>query len=107
MLAIHASRLKQYVKTDEAQPRQDIARTEKGKQAQASGSGEQTLRIVPTIVGRPELTHDQEEKEKCLKRAEGRAKHLRGIGHSVNHLMSGEGRASAAPIIFTQQDLTT
>ncbi|PON31318.1 hypothetical protein PanWU01x14_370830 [Parasponia andersonii] len=41
MLAIHAGRLKQYVKTDEAQPRQDITRTEKGKQAQASGSGEE------------------------------------------------------------------
>ncbi|PON34462.1 hypothetical protein PanWU01x14_344220 [Parasponia andersonii] len=37
MLAIHAGRLKQYVKTDEAQPWQDTARTEKGKQAQAFG----------------------------------------------------------------------
>ncbi|PON78632.1 hypothetical protein PanWU01x14_018900 [Parasponia andersonii] len=53
MLAVHAGRLKQYIKTDGAQPLQDIARTEKGKQAQASGLGEQTLRIVPTIVARP------------------------------------------------------
>ncbi|PON46906.1 hypothetical protein PanWU01x14_248220 [Parasponia andersonii] len=66
-----------------------------------------TLRIVPTIVGRPEPTQDQEEKEKCLKRAEGRVKCLRGMGHSVNHLMSGESRTSTAPIVFTQQDLTT
>ncbi|PON36934.1 hypothetical protein PanWU01x14_324290 [Parasponia andersonii] len=107
MWVIHAGKLKQYVKIDEVQPRQDITRTKKGKQAQASGSGEQTLRIVPTVVGRPEPTHDQEEKEKCLKRAKGRAKRLRGMGHSVNHLMSGEGCASAAPIVFTQQDLTT
>ncbi|PON63451.1 hypothetical protein PanWU01x14_131150 [Parasponia andersonii] len=107
MLAIYAGRLKQYMKTDEAMPWQDITRTEKGKQAQASGSGEQTLRIVPTIVGRPEPTHDQEEKERCLRRAEDRAKRLRGIGHSVNHLMSGESCTPAALIIFTQQDLTT
>ncbi|PON62156.1 hypothetical protein PanWU01x14_140060, partial [Parasponia andersonii] len=45
MLAIHAGRLKQYVKIDEDQPRQDTAKAEKGKQAQASRSGEQTLRI--------------------------------------------------------------
>ncbi|PON71359.1 hypothetical protein PanWU01x14_074990 [Parasponia andersonii] len=61
MLAIHAGKLGQYVKSDEAQPRQDTTRAEKGKQVQASGSGEQTFRIVPTIMGRPELTHDQEE----------------------------------------------
>ncbi|PON31227.1 hypothetical protein PanWU01x14_371430 [Parasponia andersonii] len=29
------------------------------------------------------------------------------MGHSVNHLMSGESHTSTAPIIFTQQDLTT
>ncbi|PON48301.1 hypothetical protein PanWU01x14_238300 [Parasponia andersonii] len=100
MLTIHAGRLKQYVKTDEDQPQQDTARAEKGKQAQTSGMGEQTLRIVSTIVGRPEPTHDQEEKDKCLKRAEGRVKRLKGMGHSVNHLMSGEGRASATPHRF-------
>ncbi|PON34403.1 hypothetical protein PanWU01x14_344650, partial [Parasponia andersonii] len=107
MMTIHAGRLKQYVKTGGTQPLEDVTRPETGKQAQASGSGEQTLRIVPTIVGRPEATQDQEEKERCLKRAEGRVKRLRGMGHFVNHLMSGESRTSAAPIFFTQQDLTT
>ncbi|PON67475.1 hypothetical protein PanWU01x14_102780, partial [Parasponia andersonii] len=94
------------MKTGGTQLLEDVTRPEKRKQAQASGSGEQTLRIVPTIVGRPEPTQDQEEKERCLKRAEGRVKRLRGMGHSVNHLMSGESRTSTAPIIFTQQDLT-
>ncbi|PON52735.1 hypothetical protein PanWU01x14_206960 [Parasponia andersonii] len=107
MLAIHAGKLGQYVKSDEAQPRQDTTRTEKGKQVQASGSGEQTLGIVPTIVGRPELTHDQEENLRCLKKAEGRAKRLKGMGHSVNNVISGEDHISAALIVFTQQDLTT
>ncbi|PON48671.1 hypothetical protein PanWU01x14_235480 [Parasponia andersonii] len=107
MLAVHAGKLGQYVKSDEAHPRQDAARTEKGKQVQTSGSGEQILRIVPTIVGKPELTHDQEENQKYLKRAEGRAKYLKGMGHSVNNVVSGEERTNAAPIIFTQQDLTT
>ncbi|PON31595.1 hypothetical protein PanWU01x14_368670, partial [Parasponia andersonii] len=94
MMAIHAGRLKQYVKTGGTQPQEDISRPDKGKQTQASGSGEQTLRIVPTIVGRPKPTQDQEENEKCLKRVEGRVKRLRGIGHSINHLMMGESRAS-------------
>ncbi|PON64033.1 hypothetical protein PanWU01x14_128000 [Parasponia andersonii] len=39
--------------------------------------------------------------------AEGRVKRLRGMGHFVNHLMMGESRTSAAPVVFTQQDLTT
>lgn len=102
MMAIHAGRLKPYVKTSETQPLEDVTRPEKGKQTQASGSGEQTLRIVLTIVGGPEPTQDQEEKEKCLKRAERRVKRLRGIGHFINHLMLGESRTSAAPIVFTQ-----
>ncbi|PON66269.1 hypothetical protein PanWU01x14_111340, partial [Parasponia andersonii] len=29
------------------------------------------------------------------------------MGHSVDHMMTGESYASAAPIAFTQQDLTT
>ncbi|PON74416.1 hypothetical protein PanWU01x14_052480 [Parasponia andersonii] len=107
MLAIQAGKLGQYVKNDETQPRPDTTRTEKGKQVQASGSGEQTLRVVPTIVGRPELTHDQEENQRCLKKAEGRAKRWKGMGHSVNNVISGEDHISAAPIVFTQHDLTT
>ncbi|PON45345.1 hypothetical protein PanWU01x14_259560, partial [Parasponia andersonii] len=56
---------------------------------------------------RPELTHDQEENQKCVKRAEGRAKRLKGMGHTVNNVMSGEDRTNATPIVFTQQDLST
>ncbi|PON39708.1 hypothetical protein PanWU01x14_302930, partial [Parasponia andersonii] len=69
-MAIHAGRLNQYVKTGGTQPLEDVTRPEKGKQTQVSGSGEQTLRIVLTIVGRPEPTQDQEEKERHLKSAE-------------------------------------
>ncbi|PON44888.1 hypothetical protein PanWU01x14_263700 [Parasponia andersonii] len=107
MLAIHAGRLGQYVKNEETRPRPDTARTEKGKQVQASGSEEQTLRVVPTIVGRPDLTDNQEENQRRLKKAEGRAKRWKGMGHSVNNVISENDHISAAPIVFTQQDLTT
>ncbi|PON44891.1 hypothetical protein PanWU01x14_263730, partial [Parasponia andersonii] len=107
MLAIHTGRLGQYVKNDETRPRPDTARTEKGKQIQASGSEEQTLRVVPTIVGRLDLTDDQEENQRRLKKAEGRAKRWKGMGHSVNNVISEKDHINATPIVFTRQDLTT
>ncbi|PON67707.1 hypothetical protein PanWU01x14_101310 [Parasponia andersonii] len=107
MLAIHSGRLGQYVKNDETRPRPDTARAEKGKQSQASGSEEQTLRVVPTIVGRLDLTDDQEENQRRIKKAEGRAKRWKGMGHSVNNVMSEKDHINAAPIVFTRQDLTT
>ncbi|PON40061.1 hypothetical protein PanWU01x14_300040, partial [Parasponia andersonii] len=97
MVAIQASKLKQSVKTGGSQSKEDAAGLEKGKQTQAFGSGEQALRIVPTIIGRPEPTESQEEKEKCQKRTEEREKCLRGMGHSVNHLTMGESYTSATP----------
>ncbi|PON65485.1 hypothetical protein PanWU01x14_116480 [Parasponia andersonii] len=101
MMAIHAGKLKQYMKISGIQPQEDATRPEKGKQTQASGSGEQALRIMPSIVDRPELTQGQEEKEKYLNKTEERVKCLRGMGHSINHLRVGESCASAAPIAFT------
>ncbi|PON42640.1 hypothetical protein PanWU01x14_280340, partial [Parasponia andersonii] len=58
-------------------------------------------------LGRPELTQGREEKKKCLKKTKERVKCLSEMGHSVNHLRLEESCASAAPIAFTQQDLTT
>ncbi|PON67389.1 hypothetical protein PanWU01x14_103700, partial [Parasponia andersonii] len=55
-----------------SQSKEDFTRLEKGKQTQASRSGEKALRIVPTIIGRPEPTQSQEEKEKRQKRIEER-----------------------------------
>ncbi|PON43770.1 hypothetical protein PanWU01x14_271370, partial [Parasponia andersonii] len=95
------------MKVGGTQQQEDATRPKKGKQIKAFGSGEQALRIVPTILSRPEPTQGQEEKEKCLKKTQERAKRLRVMGHSVNHLMVGESCASTTPIAFTQQDLTT
>ncbi|PON48352.1 hypothetical protein PanWU01x14_237470 [Parasponia andersonii] len=106
-MAIQAGKLMQYVKIGGSQSKEDAARPKKEKQTQASELGEQALRIVPTIIGRPEPTQGQEEKEKCRKRTEERVKCLRGMDHSVNHLTMGESYVSAAPITFIQQDLTT
>ncbi|PON59304.1 hypothetical protein PanWU01x14_160530 [Parasponia andersonii] len=75
-MAIQADKLKQYVKTGRSQSKEDAAKTEKGKQTQASGSREQALRIVSMIIGRPKPTQGQEEKKKYQKITEERISSL-------------------------------
>lgn len=106
MTAIQAGKLKQYVKVD-GQAKKDATGQDKGKQTPTSGSGQQTLRIVPMIVGRPEPSQGREERDNLHKRTGERVKRLRSLGHSVNHLTTEQAHTSAVPIAFTQQDLST
>ncbi|PON96306.1 hypothetical protein TorRG33x02_078950, partial [Trema orientale] len=106
MMVIQAGKLKQYVKAD-GQAKKDTAGQDKGKQTQASGSEQQTLRIVPMIVGRPKPSQGREERDNIYKRTGERVKRLRSLGHSVNHLATEQAHTSAVPIAFTQQDLAT
>ena len=87
------------------QPKEDAVSQDKGKQTQTPTTGEQALRIVPVIVGRPEPSENREKGEANQRRIEGRAKRLRGLGHSVNYLTTEKDYISSAPIAFTQQDL--
>ena len=61
--------------------------------------------MVPIIIGRSELTDEQERKSKVEKKMEERVKRMRNLSHTVQHISSGSTFFFTVPIIFTQHDL--
>ena len=61
--------------------------------------------MVFVIIGKPELTEEQEKKSKVEKRIIDRVKRLRSLGHGIHHISSGSDFFHVALMIFMQQDL--